>query len=452
MKLKRFLAMSMCISMIFMAGCSNNNGVNIDESANTESTAPVQSDGQLANGEKVTLRFAWWGSQARHESTQKVAEMFMEKYPNVTIQMEPYDSDGYFQKLGALVGSNDVWDIWQFGNNFGEYKNSFIDLNPFIDQGIIETDKIDVSFLEATQYEGKQASISLGLNARAMAYNPALFTEAGLEQPEIDWTYDDFIKAAKAIKDVTGEFGICVMDHGFLAGITGVNQEDKTKNFFLADDSGLGIDSYEYILPYFEMMEELIAYGAYPDPGALNEIGTTVEQDFVATGEAGITCLPTNQFINIANAAAQNGIEELKLIPFPRRHEDSAIGSRAKSSQGLCISPSCEYPEVAAAFINFMINDVEANKVLAAERGIPVNSDVRSALSANLTQAQKKTFDFIDMLGADADSSLVNVNEPAPWTEINDRISLNIQKMSVGEIDADQAAKDSFDFAKSKFE
>ena len=36
----------------------------------------------INNGEEVTLSFAWWGAQTRHERTQQVVEMFMEKYPS----------------------------------------------------------------------------------------------------------------------------------------------------------------------------------------------------------------------------------------------------------------------------------------------------------------------------------------------------------------------------------
>lgn len=63
---------------------------------------------QVNNGEPCTIRFGWWGGQTRHERTEEVVKMFMEKYPNVTIQTEPADFGGYFQKLPTLVGAHDV--------------------------------------------------------------------------------------------------------------------------------------------------------------------------------------------------------------------------------------------------------------------------------------------------------------------------------------------------------
>ncbi len=405
----------------------------------------------LADGKAVTLRFAWWGSQSRHEKTQRVVEMFMEKYPNVTIEMEPYDSNGYFQKMGVLVGANDVWDIWQFGNNFAEYEGWFIDLKPYIDAGIIDTTNIANSFLENTQYKGMQASMSLGMNTYCVAYNPSLFAEAGIEEPADNWTWEDYKTAAEAIKAVTGEFGSSLLNHLFGAAMAGVPQQEKGLNFLKSDNSGLEITKPDYLVPYFQLLKDMMDKGVYPNPGEAAEIGADVAQDFITTGEAGMACIASNQFITLSESAEKNGITGLKIAYLPRYDADGPSGLRTKSSQGLCISPTCEYPEVAAAFIDFMINDEEANMVLAAERGIPVNSKVREALSSQLTYAQKQIFEFVDKLAVDPDSSLVNINEPAPLSAIHDRINLNVEKVYANEMTPEQAAQDVFDFANAQF-
>ena len=44
--------------------------------------------------EKVTLRFRWWGGDARNEATIKVIEQFEALNPNVTIEYEPGSADG----------------------------------------------------------------------------------------------------------------------------------------------------------------------------------------------------------------------------------------------------------------------------------------------------------------------------------------------------------------------
>lgn len=45
----------------------------------------------------------WWGSQARHDATLKVIDLFEKKNPNIKINGEYMGSDGYFDKLNTQV-------------------------------------------------------------------------------------------------------------------------------------------------------------------------------------------------------------------------------------------------------------------------------------------------------------------------------------------------------------
>jgi multiple sugar transport system substrate-binding protein len=51
--------------------------------------------------------------------------------------------------------------------------------------------------------------------------------------------------------------------------------------------------------------------------------------------------------------------------------------------------------DLAAKFVNFFVNDLEANRILLAERGIPVPSDVRTDLSPLVDPGMKYLFDYI---------------------------------------------------------
>ena len=44
----------------------------------TTSTGQTAAAGDAASGEKVTLRFAWWGGEARHNATLKAIERYQE--------------------------------------------------------------------------------------------------------------------------------------------------------------------------------------------------------------------------------------------------------------------------------------------------------------------------------------------------------------------------------------
>ena len=54
--------------------------------------------------------------------------------------------------------------------------------------------------------------------------------------------------------------------------------------------------------------------------------------------------------------------------------------------------------EEAAKFINFFVNNVEAQKVQELDRGVPPSSNVREEMVDNLSATDRETFDYIDYL------------------------------------------------------
>lgn len=406
---------------------------------------------QVNNGEPCTIRFGWWGGQTRHERTEEVVKMFMEKYPNVKIDTEPSDLNGYFQKLPTLIGAQDVWDVFQLGNNWAEFSTIVTDLTPYIEDGTINTDNISDGFLATTYDMGKQMEISLGTNAHCIIYNADMFAEAGIAEPAENWTWEEYEKYAEALKEVTGDFGSSSLEEFYAACTVGVPQYEDGLNFFKADNSGLMIETPDYMVPFIEMIQRMSESGAYPDRGALNEMGTAPEQNFVATGEAAMTWALSNQVVAMAKAAEENGVGTLKIATVPRKTADGPSGYAVKSSQGLTIYSQTEYPDVCAAFINFFINSTEANQVLLGERGVPVTSAVRASIEPTLSDLEKDIYAYVAMIGGWEDSKHVFINEPSQQVAIKDEFKSQLDKVNAGELTPQQAAQNVFDFATEAF-
>ena len=406
---------------------------------------------QVNDGKDCTIRFAWWGGQTRHERTQQVVDMFMEKYPNVTITTEPSDFDGYFQKMATLVGGGDVWDVFQLGNNWAEYKDIILDLTPYIEDGTINTENISDGFLATTYDMGKQMEISLGTNAHVMIYNADMFAEAGLDEPAENWTWEEFEEYAEKLAEITGEYGCGGLAEFEGVSIVGVPQYGNGLNFFKADSSGLMIDKPDYMVPFIEMIQRMTEKGIYPDRGAQNETGGSPEQSFVATGEAAMTWALSNQVIAMAKAAEENGVGTLKIATVPRRSSDGPAGCAVKSGQGLSIYSETKYPDVCAEFINYFINSIEANRILAGERGVPISAAVREDLNTTMSVLEKSIYEYVGMVGAWEDSKDVFLNEPSQQNAIKDEVKNQLDKVNAGEVTAEEAAKNIFDFANAAF-
>lgn len=122
-----------------------------------------------------------------------------------------------------------------------------------------------------------------------------------------------------------------------------------------------------------------------------------------------------------------------------------------QSSQQLCISKNSKAKEEAAKFINFFVNDVEANKILNGERGVPIMSKVREAVVSQADESNRVIYDFVDKIG-NFPKEDCNVISPDPKAEIEDQDKLLIEKVQYGDLTPEEAAKQLVEFAQSKFQ
>ncbi|SJZ44918.1 multiple sugar transport system substrate-binding protein [Pilibacter termitis] len=396
---------------------------------------------------KVKLTMAWWGSQERHDATAKVIKLYQEKNPNVTIEPEFYDFDGYVTKLNVLSASSKVWDIWQIAGNYPAYLDNIEPMDEYIKKGTIDTKDTTEAYLKTTQRDGKQLGLSNGMNAYAVAYDPELFKKAGIDEPTVDWTWDDFEKICLKIHEKLNIYGFSLQtnDDFYPGASVGVGQYGGGKNFYdiKTNSDTLGFDDPSLLVPYLEMRKKLVKAGAFPDSGAIAEV-KDIENDYLVKGEAAMTWVASNQ-VNALGAAANR---EIKLITLPKRKAD--VGSTAlMSSQMLCIAKNSKYKEEAAKFINFFHNDLEANKILKGERGVPIMSKVREELKPEEDGPLKSTYDYIELVGKVGNPE-INTVENKNNAVIKDQYLLLMEKVINGDEKAEKAAQEIYDFAKDK--
>lgn len=432
MKFKRLMALCLTgIMTVSLTACSGSN----------KTSGPADSNGQ------ITLRMAWWGSQTRHDATNEVIKMYEAQHPEVKIEAEFYDFDSYFTKLDTLVAADDVWDIYQLGGNFPKYSNHIDPLDSYIKSNTIDVSDTTTNFLTTTQdINGTQMGISIGTNTYGIAYDPALFQEAGLSEPTDNWTWDEWKQDCLTITEKLGIYGSSKMDN-FIAGVTvRASQAEKDANFFKKSNDGLSYTNTASFQDYLAIIKELTDANSYPDAGAIKEI-KDIEGDFLVTGDAAMTWVSSNQISSIVKAAGR----EIKIAPVPRITKDGPYGMGIQSSQQLCISKNSNQKEEAAKFINYFVNDLEANKILNGERGVPIMTKVREAVMEQADDSNRMIYDYVDKIGNFSKEDC-NVISPDEKAEIEDQYKLLVEKVQYGDLTPEDAANQLIDFAKSKFQ
>ena len=159
------------------------------------------------------------GSQAEYDAYQTLVEAFQADNPDYGVELRfvPDDAD-YRRRLAADFSAGTQPDVMLLN-----YRR----IAPFADEGALapvgpylanSTAVKEADFyqpaIDAFRYKGDLWCIPQNVSSLAVYYNKALFDAAGLAYPADDWTWDDFVAAAKALtvdKDgdgVTDQFGV----------------------------------------------------------------------------------------------------------------------------------------------------------------------------------------------------------------------------------------------------
>jgi multiple sugar transport system substrate-binding protein len=105
----------------------------------------------------------------------------------------------------------------------------------------------------------------------------------------------------------------------------------------------------------------------------------------------------------------------------------------------LSVSKNSKNKEEAAKFIDFFVNDIEANKLIKGDRGVPVSSKVKEALKPILEPAQVQVFDYVAW--AETNSTPMDPPDPVGTAEIINIFKTYNEQMAFGQIKPEEAAK-----------
>ena len=395
--MKRVAALGLAGIMVgSLAACG---GGSTSDQGGSQSAGTTQAEGSSADSqEEVTLKISWWGNQNRHDYTQKILDKYTELHPNVKFEAMPSGWDGYFDKLSTQAASGTMPDIVQMDYLYittYAKNNSLADLQPYVDNGTIDVSGISDEVVNAGKIDDKLAGIVGSTGCLAVGYNPDVFKEAGMEEPNAsgNWTWDDFVKTAKEVKEKTGKLGVTS---------TGVVDDTNLFNFwvrqhgeqlFSDDKKSLGYEDDQIMIDYLDMWKDLMDSGAAANPDEYAQIVTLgQEAGPVVTGEAAMI----NENNNYASKLSSRNSN--LQITIPPVNETNTKAMWNKPGYFLCISETSKVKDEAAKFIDWFINSEESNDIMMAERGVPSSSKVRDYLvnSGKMDEKQKEMFAYAD--------------------------------------------------------
>lgn len=158
--------------------------------------------------EKKTIKLAFWADRINRESAIALVNQYNQSNPEVKVEYLPVEKP-YERKVLTMIAGGappdimilspiDLIEYAQRGTllQLDQYMNNdtaFIALRPDIIPGL----------LDETKYQDHYYAMPFWTNAVALIYNRDMFDKEKLAYPTADWTWDDFLNAAKkTTKDI----------------------------------------------------------------------------------------------------------------------------------------------------------------------------------------------------------------------------------------------------------
>lgn len=422
--------------VISIMGCGSNNNKEAASSAPaTSSPASTSEASPTASAddkkEPVTLRVAWWGGQARHDYTLKVIELYESLNPHIKIEPEYASFDDHWKKLAPNAAAGNLPDVIQMDISYlSQYggRGQLEDLTPFTQNGTLNVSDISEASLSGGKLGNELFAMNLGSNALLAVIDKAMLEKAGGTMPAQEWKWDDVTKLGPIMK-AQGKLLMADLRHDvfFPFYLRGQNQ-----HMYAADGTSLGYTDDKPFIDFYTMYKSWYDNGNLLSLDKLAQKKGTPEDGELELGNAVSTFGWSNQYI-LSSSVAKRPFE---ILPVPGWNDNKALF--LKPSMFFSISKNSKAKEEAAKFISFWVNDIDANKIIMGERGVPVSSKVKEALKPNLTPDQVKVFDYVAW--AEQNSSQMDPPNPVGAVEVDKLLKDTAEQILYNKVSIEEGA------------
>ena len=328
----------------------------------------------FAGGEQggpTTLRFSWWGTDARHEATLAAIAAFERANPSIKIEPEYGSQDGYNAKKTTEFASRTAPDLMQIETGAGpEYQRLGVLYN-LSNLSYIKFDKFDPNFLKANgQFgTGSQYAIPTGMAGTALTVNKTLADKLGIDMTkQYDWdqliVWGQQVRAADPscyLLSVNTQYGMDFFVRAHARQLIGGP---------IIDDAGKRLNITEaQFTQIFDFIDRMYKSGtsapaSYKAPFNPND---QTDPNWIAgkyVAHVGYTS--TAEVVQAANPSVQYIAGRLPLDA-----NGKGDGWYNDCPQFMGIYALTKYPEMAAKFFDFFFNTEEAARILGTVRTIP---------------------------------------------------------------------------------
>ncbi|MCL2399986.1 MAG: extracellular solute-binding protein [Defluviitaleaceae bacterium] len=337
--------------------------------------------------EPTTVSIQWWGGDIRNNIMLEALDIFMDRYPHITVEPIYGAFSGYLDRLIVNLAATTEPDImmvhYSWVHEIGAGYNVFLDLNT-VGHVLDLSEWSDILQATMTTADGELAAVPHGLTGRLIIYNRHMLEAHG--RTSFPATFDEWIEyglevaQGNTIVDIgentyaffpAGPEALDIMILTMLYNKTGRNLQENRQMLHTVDE----------VEAVFNILGRMIE---------TNTIPTLEQQDFMVNfvnpvwmeGRSGSTFEWAGNIYWVANAIDFRDHDHFMNFDYTEERGVALIpavvpgGNQAVMQRpplGYAISRNTLNTELAAYLLNFLYTNEEALRVIGSELGIPMS-------------------------------------------------------------------------------
>lgn len=376
----------------------------------------------------ASISFQVFGDGAEVQAYQSLIDAFQKAHPGTTVNLVPVPKQGdHMAKLTTAFAAGAPPDLFLLNyRRFGQFAYRGV-LEPLGARlgGALKKDAFYPQALDAFQANGTLTCLPQNVSSLVVYYNVALFKAAGLgEAPASDWTWEDFLAAAKAMtKDTDGDgktdvYGVGVEPNMIrLAPFVWQAGGEVVDDLYVPTRTTLLGDREIEAMKFFIELRRVnkvspekaeAASEDYEDRFAAGRLGMLLDSRRATTALRGVKGL------------------DWDVAPLPRHREAATI----LHSDAYCVpkASSAAKRDAAYRFVEFALGPVGGDLIARTGRTVPsVKAIAQSSAFRDPTQKPKHAQVFLDAI-----SLVRRVPNTATWHEIETKADPIVEEWYYG--------------------
>lgn len=373
MKKKKMAALFLAVIMaVSLAGCGGSKTDTAsapgtaDNSSSSEGTQPAE---DIKDKDPVSLRFSWWGGDARHEATLAVIDQFEKEYPWISIEAEYSSQDGYNDKLMTQFASGTAPDIIQLETGAAPEYYAQGQLYNLSETSINFSD-FDAAFLKNNgQFgSGSQYAVPTGQAGSAIIVNKDLADKIGIDFTKpYDW--NQLIEWGKKVQEYDSSVYLISGNLQYMnAFIIRTWSRQANGEPIISEDNKLNMTEKQFE-ECFTYIKELYDSKAAVPLSYMASYGTSNQDDPNWIAGKYVSFIGYGSSAEVMQAASPDANYIAGNMPVMANAKSD--GWFNDCPQYIGIYANSRHPEEAAMFVDYFFNNEEAIKTLGTVRSVP---------------------------------------------------------------------------------